>query len=185
MAKALDLPYPPRWINAYIFNKLAEYEDVGVDATQEYIPIFASSPTNFEDIYQGVTQTIGIAEPLVIQYDRVIQARTGTLYPRKREQVLYYLYSTSIANVNNASIIISQILDREDAAAQDLNAWILKNPQYLDGKVLSPNVFFETVRAYHSGESKDVMHSVSARTVYVNKLVIEYEFHAKDGSTYR
>lgn len=185
MAKALDLPYPPRWINAYLFDKLSEYEDIGVDATQNYVPIFAASPTNLEDIYQGVVQSTGISEPLVIQYDRMINYRPNPFYPHKREQTLYYLYSTSLENVNNATSVISQILDRGDVAGQELNLWAARNPQYVNGRQMPFNVFFRTVKVYQTSESGDVMNAVSARKIYVNKLVIEYDYHARNDSTFK
>lgn len=185
MASTINLPYPPRWINAYIFDKLSEYEDIGVSKTQKFSPIFATSPTNIEDIYKEVEQSSKIPNPLVIQYDRLIRFRPNAFYPYKREQVLYYLYSTSLANVNNAAIVISQLLDREDAAAQDLNDWASKNPQSSGDTNIPHNVFFHSMKVYQTDESVDVMNSTSARTIYAAKMIVEYDYHAKDGSTYR
>lgn len=185
MVSTIDLPYAPRWINAYIFDKLSEYEDIGVNKNQKFNPIFATSPTNIEDIYKEIAQSSNIPDPLLIQYDRLMRFRPNTLYPHKREQVLYYIYSTSLANVNNAQIVISQLLDREDAAAQDLNGWASKNPQIIGDVKIPHNVFFHNIKVYQTDEAVDVMTSTSARTIYAAKIIIEYDYHAKDGSTYR
>lgn len=182
MAKAADLPYPPHWINAYIFAKLSEYEDIGIAVGQEIIPIFAISPVSIDDVYKQLTQTVNVENPLLIQYDRMIKLRPSTLYPHKREQALYYIYSTALANVNNATTIISQLLDREDAAAQDVNSWVSKNK---DKFTITPNVFFHNIKVYQTDEARSLMSSVSVRTMYVAKVIIEYDFHAKDGSTFR
>lgn len=185
MTKAMHLPYPPRWINAYLFDKLSEYEDIGISATQQVTPIFATSPTNTEEIYKQVIETTNISQPLLIQYDRLMRYRPNSFYPIKREQLLYYLYSTSIENVNNANIAISQILDREDAAAQDVNAWAASNPQYVGNTQIPHNVFFHNIKVYQADEARDVLDLASARTIFVNKLIIEYDYHAQDGSTIR
>ena len=185
MASTLDLPYPPRWINAYVFNELCTYDDIGVSANQEFVPIFATSPTNIEEIYKNVIKATSITEPLVIQYDRLMSFRPNNFYPHKREQVLYYIYSTSIANVNNANIVISQLLDREDAAAQDVNMWCANSYQYNKDEVIPYNVYFHNIKVFQTDEVRDIIDPVSSRTIFVNKLIIQYDYHAKDGSTYR
>jgi hypothetical protein len=105
--------------------------------------------------------------------------RPNSFYETKREQLLYYLYSTSLENVNNAMIVISQLLDREDAAAQDINQWAVANPQVINGETLPYNVFFHNIKAYQADETRDLVDLASARAVYVNKLIIEYDYHPK------
>jgi hypothetical protein len=112
----------------------------------------------------------------------MITYRPSSFYPHKREQLLYYLYSTNLANVNNANIVISQLLDREDASAQDLNEWA---SQYTSPQGLDYNVFFHNTKVYQAQEARDVLDLASARTMFVNKLIVEYDYHAKDGSTFR
>jgi hypothetical protein len=142
------------------------------------VPIFAVTPTNTEEIYKNLTQSIPVEQPLLIQYDRLIRFRPNSFYPRKREQLLYYLYSTDLATVNYANILISQLLDREDAAAQNVNDFIR------DESTLSfpHNVFFHSIRVYQADETRDVIELASARTVFINKLIIEYDYHANWGA---
>lgn len=168
-----NLPYPPKWINKYIFNELSDYDDIGVSSVSQLTPIFATSPTNTEEIYRDVVQATAISEPLVIIYDRLMTFRPSPFYPHKREQLLYYLYSTSLENVNNANIVISQLLDREDAAAQDLNTWCSQTQDDF-------NVFFHNIKVYQAQEARDVLDVASARTMFVNKIIIEYDYHAQD-----
>jgi hypothetical protein len=177
MPKASDLPFTPHWINSYLYSKLSEYEDIGIDATQQLVPIFAMTPTSTEEIYKNVLQSSTVEQPLIIQYDRLMRFRPTPFYARKREQLMYYLYSTSIANVNNANIVISQLLDREDAAAQDLNEFSSKNPIIRGGEEVKCNVYFHNIRVYQADETRDLVDLASARTVFINKLIIEYDYH--------
>jgi hypothetical protein len=185
--KASDLPFPPHWINEYLYTQLSKYDGINMSVPPsnpedppgfgKIIPIFAVTPTNTEEIYKNLTQSIPVEQPLLIQYDRLIRFRPNSFYPRKREQLLYYLYSTDLATVNYTNILISQLLDREDAAAQDLNTFIR------DESTLSfpQNVFFHSMRVYQADETRDVIELASARTVFINKLIIEYDYHANWG----
>lgn len=176
---AIDLPYPPHWINSYLYHELSQYEGINMsESANGVIPIFAVSPTNTEDIYKNLLQSIPVEQPLMIQYDRLIRFRPNAFYPHKREQLLYYLYSTDIATVNNANILISQILDREDEAAKVVNEYSASHPVSRGGKTINCNVFFHNIKVYQADETRDVLELASARTVYVNKLIIEYDYHA-------
>lgn len=177
MATVADLPYAPKWLNKFIFQELSKYDDIGVSGLSQLVPIFATSPTNTEDIYKNVVELTEIAEPLVIIYDRLITFRPTVFYPHKREQLIYYLYSTSLANVNNANIVISQLLDREDASAQDLNSWCAQNA----GEE-NYNVFFHNTKVYQAQEARDVLDLASARTIFVNKLIVEYDYHSNSNT---
>lgn len=171
---AKNLPFPPHWINAYLFAKLSEYDDIGISATQQLVPIFATTPTSTEEVYKNVVESTNLEQPLMIQYDRLMRFRPTSFYAVKREQLIYYLYSTSIANVNYANIVISQLLDREDAAAQDLNDWAIDNASALN---VPHNVFFHNIKVYQADEARDVLELASARTIFINKLIIEYDYH--------
>jgi hypothetical protein len=176
--KASDLPFPPHWINEYLYKELSKYEGINMSegaGINGVVPIFAVTPTNTEEIYKNLTQSIPVEQPLLIQYDRLIRFRTNSFYPRKREQLLYYLYSTDLATVNYANILISQLLDREDASAQALN-------NYESNLSLTRNVFFHATRVYQADETRDVIELASARTVFINKLIIEYDYHANWGT---
>jgi hypothetical protein len=185
MVKAIELPYPPRWINAYIVDQLSAYEDINVsnNSVGYLSPILTSTPSNTEEIYKQLLQTTSVGQPLLIQYDRLMRFRPNTFYATKREQLLYYLYSTSLENVNNAMIVISQLLDREDAAAQDLNSWASNNPQSINEEQIPHNVFFHNIKAYQADETRDLVDLASARAVYVNKIIIEYDYHSNWSNT--
>ena len=72
--------------------------------------------------------------------------------------------------------IITDALDREDAAAEDVNRWLKNNP--ISG--VTNNVYFHNIRVYQADESRDVAELASARTLFVNKVIVEYDYHTND-----
>lgn len=176
MARAIDLPYPPRWINAYIADKLKDYNDVGV-VEGELIPIFATKPGNTDEIWKQLMDNSPQSAPLLIQYDRLMRFRPSPFYEIKREQLVYYLYSNNLHIINNAILAISHILDREDVAAQEVNEWCSVNLQTYNNAPLPFNVFFHNIRAYQADEVRDLVDLASAKAAYVNKIIIEYDYH--------
>jgi hypothetical protein len=56
-----------------------------------------------------------------------------------------------------------------------LNKWVTDNTaDFPEGK----NIFFHNTRVYQADETRDIMELASARTVYSNKLIIEYDYHS-------
>jgi hypothetical protein len=166
-----DLPFPPTWIDGYVTAELLKYGDIGVSDSQTIGPIVrVGSGTNIDELYANLTQNGSVSEPLLIISDRMMVFRPNSFYPQKREQIIYYMYSADPTNVWKASQIISQLLDREDASAQDLNEWCR-------GKA-GHNVFFRNTKVYEVQASRDLIDYATAKVTMVNKLIIEYDWHA-------
>lgn len=178
MTNILNLPYPPRWLNAFVFDTLAKYEDVGVSLNQKIVPIFSDSHVSMEDTYKKLIQSSGIENPLLIQYERLLRLRTTPFYPQKKEQLFYQIYSTSLSHVNNASIVIAELLDREDSSAQDINSWCAKNPQTNSGAVLPYNVYFHRTRVFQIDEAQQIYKPISNNPFFYRKIIIECEYHS-------
>ena len=179
------LGYPPRFINAYLVSELNRFGIL--TGFEQMTPIFPTSPTNIEDVFNNYVGAPGVQDPLLIQYERLLRFRPSAMYAHKREQVMFYLYSTTLSKVLDAHRIISEALDREDAAAQDVNAHISKNPvpRTFDtyGNPLTfftQNVMFHNIKVYQADETRDLLELASARTVYANKLIVEYDYHVKN-----
>jgi hypothetical protein len=80
----------------------------------------------------------------------------------------------------DAHRIITDALDREDSAAQDMNAFCAD----ASTSELPFNVYFHNIRVYQADETRDILELASARTVFANKLIIEYDYHTKDPINY-
>lgn len=171
-----SLPFPPMWINAYIINELKKYNFNDV-------LIVPSTPTAIDDIYKN---SLGNYPDVSVQYDRLLRFRRSPMYYLKTEQLLYYVYGLP-DKITDAIIIISQLLDRADAAAEDLNTWIaqkqassspiLKDPTNPDAGAADPNVYFHDIKTYQLEEARDLTELASVRGLTLNKLLIEYDYH--------
>jgi hypothetical protein len=173
MAEISSTSFPPIYVNAYVVAQLQEF---GILAgTEQMVPVFPTAPTNVEDVFKNYVGAPGIDDPLIIQYERLIRFRSSSFYPRKREQLIYYLYSTNMSKVIEAHRIITDAIDREDASGQDINLWVSENKDVFESE---PNIMFYSSRAYQADETRDILELASARTIYANKLILEYDYHA-------
>ena len=180
MAEITQTGFPPFYINSYVVGQLEEFEII--NPIRGFSPIFPTSPTNIEDVFKNYIDNAGVEDPVLIQYERMLRFRPTPFYRRKREQLVYYVYSTNLEKVFNTGRIIIDALDREDAAGQDVNAWvsanIIEDPK--TGDLIPNNVFFHNIRVYQADETRDILNLVSAKTVYVSKFIIEYDYHTTD-----
>jgi hypothetical protein len=184
MAEVKTTGFPPTFLNAYINQQLIDFNilsQTSLALPAPFVP--AQYPTNIEDMYSDLislsSQTGDGTEPTLIIYDRLMRFRPTPFYRNKREQLIYFIYSTSVENLIGAVRVITDALDREDAAAQDVNKWLMENPI----TNIPTNVFFHNIRVYQADESRDVAELASARTLFVNKIIVEYDYHVKDTIT--
>jgi len=183
----LNTGFPPTFLNAYINSELQEFGLVP-DGPNPFQPFFpAQSPINIEDIYNDSIYIRNNPNATVIMFDRLIRFRPNAFYRNKREQLVYFIYAPDLTNLFDVTRVIIECLDREDSSAQDMNLWLASN-DILDeaGNVITPNVYFHNTKVYQADESRDIAELASARTLFLNKLVIEYDYHTTDavGSRY-
>lgn len=180
----LQTGFPPLFINGYITDQLERFGIL--DGNQGMNPIMPVLSTNIDDIYGERLSPPG-EEPVVIFYDKLIRFRPNSFYRQKREQLIYTVHGP-LDKVLATMRIISAALDREDSAAQDVNAWSGSNPLLDDyGNPTPTNVFFHNFKTYQVDESRDLLELSSVRAIYTNKIIIEYDYHTTDplGSFYQ
>jgi hypothetical protein len=175
-----DTGFPPTFLNRYVLSELAHYgliADSDLVTPSPMVP--AQFPTNIEDLYNDSIQIRQTESPVLIVYDRLMRFRPTPFYLRKREQLIYFIYSTDVGKLIDSVRVISNALDREDSSAEDVNRYNINNP-ILDAsaEIAIPfNLMFHSTRVYQADESRDVAELASARTLFVNKLIIEYDYH--------
>ena len=178
MAILTDTGFPPTFLNRYILSELAHYELIAEsEGLSPMVP--AQFPTNIEDLYNDSIQIRQTESPILIVYDRLMRFRPTPFYLQKREQLIYFIYSTDVGKLIDTVRVISSALDREDSSAEDVNRYNINNP-ILDANadISTPfNVMFHSTRVYQADESRDVAELASARTLFVNKLIVEYDYH--------
>ena len=262
-----DTGFPPTFLNKYILSELVYYgliSDIDLINPTPMIP--AQVSTNIEDLYNDSIQIRQAESPILIVYDRLMRFRPTSFYLHKREQLIYFIYSTDVGKLIDTVRVISSALDREDSSAKDVNAYNFMNPTLtissppitysaktisnkaltnkfatittstahnlevgdaveitgLDatfngihyvrdktattfkfkkdaanvasiaasGSVLEKeytpfNILFHSTRVYQADESRDVAELASARTLFVNKLIVEYDYHVSVDSDSR
>jgi len=173
--------FAPKYINNYVNEQLSLFDLIAVGPTAPnqagFNPMIpAQYPTSIEDLYNDAVLIQQVDAPLLIVYDRLMRFRPSPFYRRKREQLIYFIYSSDVAKLMDTVRVITDALDREDAAAEDVNIFSAENSTSDN----PANVYFHNIRVYQADESRDVAELASARTLFVNKIIIEYDYHTKD-----
>lgn len=168
----MAISYPPIFINDYLQEKILEEFELG-------IPFFPTSPSTIDQL------TEEFPEGLFCVYDRMFKMRRKPFPHIRDEQLLYYFYKTSgdpVALIETTQRV-SDLLDRGDESAQDLNSWI-RGKLNGDGKYIKGDkeflpVYFHEINIYQLEESRDIIDFGTARTYAGNKIIIEYCYHSK------
>lgn len=175
--------YPPIFINDYLKEKLGQL--LGEDDVTVNIPFFPTSPSTIEQLTQ--TATLNNDGQIFAVYDRMFKMRRGPFPHIRDEQLLYYFYSLDIPVMVDATQIVSDLLDRGNESAEDLNSWIqskLVGGVYstVDEREYLP-VYFHDIKIYQLEETRDIIDFGTARTFAGNKIIIEYKYHTTGYST--
>jgi len=111
-------------------------------------------------------------------YDRMFKMRRQAFPHIKCEQLLYYFYSTGDDATTKMVITqqqISDLLDKADESAQDINLWARENESLWSAE--SKPVSFHSFKIYQLEETRDIVDFGTARTYAGNKIIIDYDWH--------
>ena len=169
--------FPPLFINAYLQQQFKDFGIVGQGINDSVF--MAVTPSNIDELYNNILEGNSYPDPLMVVYDRMLRVNPSPFYARKREQVIYTAHSTSLDKVLGAHRVISEALDRMDASAEDVNTWLAKNPILYPGTTtqIPHNIYFHNFRVYQINETRDLLDLASARTIFRNKIIIDYDYH--------
>ena len=154
----------------------------------DFIPFFPAGTSNLPpEILDGDL-------PYII-FDKFTRVRTGSykyFYPIKSEQMRYTIYGGSLygeaqnganryGNTIALTSLITAILDREDAAAEEINEYT-KNLQDYNHSNYDPmfRYYFQCINVFQSGyaeSQQDVANLMEYRPS--RDLIIKYDYHAK------
>lgn len=168
----MAISYPPIFINEYLKEKLGSIINLDV-------PFFPTSPSTIEQLTS--TAVVNNTANLFAVYDRMFKMRRKAFPHIKDEQLLYYFYSLDIPAMIYAGQAISDLLDRGDESAQDLNTWI--ESKLVNGKFIVAGdeylpVYFHDTKIYQLEETRDIIDFGTARTFAGNKIIIDYCYHS-------
>jgi hypothetical protein len=176
---------PLLYINHYLHSLLSSYTDINMAKNpniDNYIPFVPAGITaDLDAFYENLAATAGFEGtlPSVIFYDRLLRLRNTPFYVGKREQALYTIHATA-SQAYKIGLVISQVLDREDVSAQDINKWMHDNKEDLIAKGLPMRVFFRSMKVFQVDESRDLLELQTFKGGTMHKYIVEYDYHLKD-----
>lgn len=182
--------YPPIFINTYLQQKLGS---AGFGA----VPMFPTVPTDPDAFADGFTledlsaatqnNRFGFGGQIAI-YDRMFKMRRKAFPHIRSEQLLYYFNAVRLDAVPNLLLMtqaVSDLLDRGDESAEDINNWVRQNMLNQDGVYVASDglqylpVYFHDFKIYQLEETRDIVDFGTARTYAGNKIIIDYTYHTK------
>lgn len=169
--------FPPLLLNKYVLSQL-ELHGLWTQREDKLEPIIPVQSTNIDDLFDEITPTI---DPFLIVYDRLVRYKPNAFYRHKRDQLVYTIHTLNDEQMFDISRVITEALDRQDAAAQDINQWLVENPDRITN--LNNNVFFHSLRVFQADETRDLVELGSIRFNYRNKIIVEYDYHT-NGTLY-
>lgn len=175
----MAITHPPTLINAYLAEKIPASLP---DRFSNAMKFFPTQPTDIAALTETFPEA---ANEVFAVYDRMFRMRKKAFPHIKCEQLLYYFYKMAgdPEGLIETTQVLSDLLDREDESADDLNKWI--STKVVNGvipigdKEFKP-VFFHSMKIYQLQETRDVIDFATARTYAGNKIIIDYEYHTQD-----
>jgi hypothetical protein len=163
--------FPPVLINKYLLSQL-ELHDLYTPVSGRIDPFLPVQSTNIDDLFSELDPS---PFPFIIAYDRLVRYKPSAFYRHKREQLVYTIHALQDEKGFDISRVIIEALDRQDAAGQDVNAWLTNNPDKLG--TLNHNVFFHSFRVFQVDETRDLVELGSIKFNYRGKIIVEYDYH--------
>jgi hypothetical protein len=162
-----DLGAAPIAVNGYLWDTMKAIDPTLQNKYKSKIPIFPLSD-------QASGNKAWENKPYII-YDRMFKLGGGPFYPKKKEQILYYVKGNEEDTIYWGAAL-QMILDRGDDAGKDINNWIRNN----GGNAEYP-LFFHYLRIYQTdssiSSSSEMKRDFSTRSYYITEFVIDMCYH--------
>jgi hypothetical protein len=157
-----------------------EYGNIADDNGLRLIPIVPTSPYPAGAAGPLLLDPLTNPDQFLITYDDFIKSRSGGMkyfYPVKSIQSRI---KVSIADFSKMLLFrnrLIEVLDREDAAAEDINAWM---SELYDG---NQRIVFHCINAYQTTYLSDATTMDDQRNVFSGDIIIKADYHIVN-STY-
>lgn len=156
--------YPPAIINSYVWAQFTENAPQFVSQYNGIVPIFPVRDALAADSTWG-------SKPYII-YDNMARFRTARFYGIRKEQLLYSVRG-EVPEIFMVRDLITDILDRSDDAAKDIN-------DYAGDNLENPLIFFHDFRVYQMSGTSEKTDNISNRQYYATEMIIEYQYHPQE-----
>jgi hypothetical protein len=179
------ITYPPVIINEYLSEKVTEKLS---DRFYESLRFFPTLPTDLNALTESFPEA---SQDVFAVYDRMFKMRRSPFPHIKSEQLLYYFYKSSgdPEALIETSQVVSDLLDREDESAEEINEWVASKSvngilTFGTGSLARDfkPVRFHSFKVYQLEETRDVINFGTVQTYSANKIIIEYKYHTQNYS---
>jgi len=157
--------YPDLILNAFIWKQFQNEKPAIYNLYNNRVPFFPVSDANAgAQMWKNQTYIV---------YDSFIRARSGyykPVYAKKSGQTTYSIRG-SVSSVYEWRDFMTDILDRDDVTASEVNAF--------GGTTYGANngIYFECVNAYQVLAIDLATRPDSVNQQYITQLIIRYEYH--------
>ncbi len=160
--KLIDsFPIASKYVNGYVWNAMQSIDDSLAKDYQGIVPFFPISDSRADEWpWQS--------KPYVI-YDQMFRSRSRAGYFVHKSHTLYFIKG-SPSEVLAWTNAIALILDRQDAAAQDINNWL--STTHPDA-----GIYFHWFKAMQVDQTAENRTDLSINQKYLSTMVIEFEYH--------
>lgn len=160
-----NLTVPVLAVNGYLWDTMKQVDNTLQKKYGNVIPFFPiSDNASGKKSWENKAYVI---------YDRMLRVSKNPFYVNKTEHFIYYLKGNEQQTLEWGSAM-QYILDRQDDAAQDINAWNCQRENPYD-------VYFHYLRVLqtNSGDmgSPSLTRDFSTRPHYVTQFIIEACYH--------
>lgn len=156
--------YPELIINSYVWNQfeIAKPSIYSQYTASPFIPV-----RDMGSNYPWGTKAY-------IVYDSFAKPRTANryFYPVKSGQLMYSIKG-SISEIYEWRDFIINVLDREDAAAQDIN-------EYAGENLTNLRSYFHCINAYQMNYISNNTEQTGQQKQFSTNLIIKYDYHITD-----
>lgn len=154
-------PLPGMYVNKYLWDAMK-----GVDSSLSsnyggIMPFFPLADSRGGD--SGWDN-----KPYVV-YDELFRFRPRPFYAKHKVQLMYFIRGGAV-DVLTWTNAIGQILDRQDAAAQDINNFLAANEP-------DAGIYFHHVKAFQIDTVGEERMDLAVQQYYTSSMIIECDYH--------
>ena len=156
--------YPEQLINEYVWSRFAVRKPTVYSQYSGVLPFFP--------VTDALSDKAWGSKPYVV-YDSMMRPRSNKNwhYAIKSGQMMYGIRG-SIAEIYEWRDFISNVLDRQDQTAKELNAYAGANN--------ASTTFFHSLETFQLNYAGSTSDKSETRKMYSTDLIIKYDYHRSD-----
>lgn len=159
--------------------EFTEYGNLRDENGLRQIPVIPSNPYPAGASGPLIFDTITNPDQFLMVYDDFIKSRSGGMkyfYPIKSIQSRIKVSISDFSKLILFRNRLIEVLDREDAAAEDINNWMKETYDQ------TPRIMFHCINAYQTVYLSDATNMDDQRNVFSGDIIIKADYHIINSS---